>query len=169
MDGRWPHGSRCKAAIGSAMSDIYHTMVRMLSCRTPGTASGREAQEGWQGNRQGPVMEHTPRSYKTLSGVFRGMSGTLVAQVMRGTVPRDGSTLPCEVICSSDNTVKLIVSLSHREGAPKPFVVKAWDWIGYDTGGAPRKVRGRLRILAINGHGEVVYNAIYPPERMPEM
>jgi hypothetical protein len=30
-------------------------------------------------------------------------------------------------------------------------------------------VRGRLRILAINGCGEVVYRSVYPPERMPEV
>jgi hypothetical protein len=113
-------------------------------------------------------MEHTPRSYKTLWGVFRGMAGTLIGQVMREVVQRDVSILPFEVICLSDNTVKLIVSLAYREGAPKPFIVRAWDWIGYGPGGRPRKVRGRLRILAINGCGEVVYRSVYPPERMPE-
>jgi hypothetical protein len=114
-------------------------------------------------------MEHTPRSYKTLSGVFRGMTGTLVGQVMREAVRRDVSTLPCEVICVSDNTVKLVVSLGYREGAPEPFTVRAWDWIGYGPGGRPRQVRGRLRILAIDGHGEVMYNTVYPPERIPEL
>ena len=80
-------------------------------------------------------MEHTPRSYKTLWGVFRGMAGTLVGQVMREAVQQDVSILPFEVICLSDNTVKLIVSLDYREGAPKPFFVRAWDWIGYGPGG----------------------------------
>ena len=114
-------------------------------------------------------MEHTPRSYKTLSGVFRGMTRTLIGQVMREAVQRDVSILPFEVICLADNTVKLIVSLGYREGAPKPFIVRAWDWIGYGPGGRRRKVRGRLRILTINGCGEVVYSAVYPPERMPEV
>jgi hypothetical protein len=59
-------------------------------------------------------MEHTPRSYKTLWGVFRGMSGTLIGQVMREAVQRDVSILPFEVICLSDNTVKLIVSYASR-------------------------------------------------------
>ena len=106
-------------------------------------------------------MEHTPRSYKTLWGVFRGMAGTLVGQVMREAVQQDVSILPFEVICLSDNTVKLIVSLDYREGAPKPFFVRAWDWIGYGPG-ASAQVRGRLRILAINGCGEVVYRSVYP-------
>ena len=114
-------------------------------------------------------MEHTPRSYKTLWGVFRGMAGTLIGQVMREAVQQDISILPCEVICITDNTVKLIVSLCYREGAPKPFIVRAWDWIGNGSGGRPRKVRGRLRILAINSCGEVVHSSVYPPERIPEV
>src|SRR5919109_5297705 len=97
----------------------------------PATRASKATSLRDKGHCQGPVMEHTPRSYKTLSGVFRGMAGTLVGQVMRETVRRDVSTLPCEVICLSDNTVRLIVSLSHREGAPRPFIVHAWDWIGY--------------------------------------
>jgi hypothetical protein len=113
-------------------------------------------------------MEHAPRSYKTLQGVFRGMAGTLIGQVMRETVQRDVSILPLEVICLSGHTVKLIVSLGYHEGAPKPLLVRAWDWIGHGPGGQPGKVRGTLRILAINAYGEVVYRSMYPPERMPE-
>jgi hypothetical protein len=113
-------------------------------------------------------MEHRPKSYKTLHGVFRGMAGTLIGQVMREAVERDGSILPLEVICVSNQTVKLIVSLGYHEGAPKPLLVRAWDWIGFGPGGRPGKVRGTLRIFAINGYGEVVYRAVYPPERIPE-
>lgn len=114
-------------------------------------------------------MEHIPRSYKTLSGVFRGMTGTLIGQVMRETVQRDVSILPFEVICICDNTVKLIVSLGYQENAPKPFIIRAWDWIGYGPEGRLRQVRGKLRILTINACGEVVYTSVYPPERMPEV
>jgi hypothetical protein len=114
-------------------------------------------------------MEHIPRFYKTLSGVFRGMTGTLIGQVMREAVQHDVSILPFEVICVCDNTVKLIVSLGYQEGTPKPFIVRAWDWIGYGPGGRPRNVRGKLRILTINACGEVVYTSVYPPERMPEV
>ena len=113
-------------------------------------------------------MEHTPRSYKTLQGVFRGMAGTLIGEVMREAVQRDMSILPLEVICVSEQTVKLIVSLDYRGGAPKPLLVRAWDWIGTGPGGRPGKVRGRLRILVINGCGEVVYQSVFPPERLPE-
>jgi len=114
-------------------------------------------------------MEHTPRSYKTLQGVFRGMAGTLIGEVMREAVQRDVSILPLEAICVSEQTVKLIVSLDYREGAPKPLLVRAWDWIGTGLGGRPGKVRGRLRILVINGCGEVVYRSVFPPERLPEV
>ncbi len=114
-------------------------------------------------------MEHIPRSYKTLSGVFRGMTGTLIGQVMRETVQRDVSILPFEVICICDNTVKLIVSLGYQESVPKPFTIRAWDWIGYGPEGRLRQVRGKLRILTINACGEVVYTSVYPPERMPEV
>jgi hypothetical protein len=55
-------------------------------------------------------MEHTPRSYKTRQGVFRGMAGTLIGQVMSATVQRDVSMLPLEVICFGNQTVKLIGS-----------------------------------------------------------
>jgi len=80
-------------------------------------------------------MEHTPRSDKTLQGVFRGIAGTLIGQVMRETVQRGVLILPLEVICVSDQTVKLIVSLSYREEAAKPLVVRAWDWMGPRLGG----------------------------------
>ena len=113
-------------------------------------------------------MEHTPRSYKTLQGVFRGMAGTLIGQVMRETVQRDLSILPLEVICFCDKTVKLIVSLGYREDAPKPLLVCAWDWIGHRPGGRAGKVRGTLHILAINACGKVVYRFVYSPARMPE-
>jgi hypothetical protein len=113
-------------------------------------------------------MEHKPRSYKTLQGVFRGMAGTLIGQVMSEALQRDVSILPLEVICSSDYTVKLIVSLGYREGASKPLLLHTWDWIGYGPGGRPGKVRGMLRIVAINGCGEVVYRSVYPPKKMPE-
>ena len=69
-------------------------------------------------------MEHTPRSYKTLWGVFRGMAGTLIGQLMREAVQQDVSILPFEVICLSDNTVKLIVSLDYRFSlSPQPQIV----------------------------------------------
>jgi hypothetical protein len=113
-------------------------------------------------------MEHKPRSYKTLQGVFHGMAGTLIGQVMSEALQRDVSILPLEVICSSDYTVKLIVSLGYREGASKPLLLHTWDWIGYGPGGRPGKVRGMLRIVAINGCGEVVYRSAYPPKKMPE-
>ena len=114
-------------------------------------------------------MEHTPRSYKTLQGVFRGMAGTLIGEVMRETVQRDMSILPLEVICFGDQTVKLIVSLSYREEAPKPLLVRAWDWMGPRPRGQAGTVRGTLYTLAINACGEVVYRSVYPPARMPEV
>jgi hypothetical protein len=46
-------------------------------------------------------MEHRPRYYKTLQGVFRGMAGTLIGQVMRETAQRDLSILPLEVVYRS--------------------------------------------------------------------
>jgi hypothetical protein len=97
------------------------------------------------------------------------MTGTLIGQVMREAVQQDISILPCEVICITENTVRLIVSLGYREGASKPFTVRAWDWIGDRPGGGPRQVRGRLRILAINGCGQVMHSTVYPPERIPEV
>jgi hypothetical protein len=118
---------------------------------------------------QGPLMEHRPLSYKTLSGAFQGMKGTLIGQVIREAVDRNLATLPFEVVCICDNTVKLIVSLGHEEGAAKPFIVRAWDWIGYGLGGRPRKVRGKLRLLTINACGEVANTSIYPPERIIEL
>jgi hypothetical protein len=96
------------------------------------------------------------------------MAGTLIGQVMREALQRNLSILPLEVICSSDYTVKLIVSLGYREGAAKPLLLRAWDWIGDGPGGQRGKVRGTLRIIAINGRGEVVYRSVYPPQRMPE-
>jgi hypothetical protein len=75
-------------------------------------------------------MEHTPRCYKTQQGVFRGMADTLIGQVMRETVQGDMSILLLEVICFGDQMVKLIVSLDYREDAPKPPLVRAWDWMG---------------------------------------
>jgi len=96
------------------------------------------------------------------------MVGTLIGQVMRETVQRDLSILPLEVMCFGDQTVKLIVSLEYREEAAKPFLVRAWDWMGPRPGGQAGTVRGTLRILAINASGEVVYRSVYPPARMPE-
>jgi hypothetical protein len=97
------------------------------------------------------------------------MKGTLIGQVIREAVDRDLAILPFEVVSVCDNTVKLIVSLGYDEGAAKPFVVRAWDWIGYGPGGHPRKVRGKLRLLTINACGEVAYTSVYPPERMIEL
>jgi hypothetical protein len=118
---------------------------------------------------QGLVMEHIPRYYKTLQGVFRGMAGTLIGHVVRETVQRDVSILPLEVICFCDKTVKLIVSLGYREDAPKPLLVRAWDWIDPRPGGRPGKVRGTLHILAIDAGGQVVYRSVYPPAGRPEV
>jgi hypothetical protein len=81
------------------------------------------------------------------------MAGTLIGQVMRETVQRDMSILPLEVICFGDQTVKLIVSLDYREEAPKPLLVRAWDWMGPRPRGRAGTVRGTLRILAINACG----------------
>ena len=97
------------------------------------------------------------------------MTGTLIGQFMREAVQQDVSVLPLEVICVCDDTVKLIVSLSYQERAPKPFLIRAWDWLGSGPGGSPRKVRGKLRILTINGCGELLSTSVYPPERMPEV
>ena len=113
-------------------------------------------------------MEQQPRFYKTLRGVFRGMAGTVIGEVIRETVERDALRLPLEVICFGNHTVKLIVSLDYRDGVPRPFLLRAWDWIGSGPGGRQGKVRGTLRILAINGYGEVVYKSVYPPERIPD-
>jgi hypothetical protein len=97
------------------------------------------------------------------------MTGTLIGQVMRAAVRGDVSILPLEVICECDNTVKLIVSLGYDDGAAKPFIVRAWDWLGNGSKGRPRQVRGKLRILTVNASGEVVATAVYPPERPPEL
>ena len=97
------------------------------------------------------------------------MTGTLVGEVMREAVQQDVSSLPLEIICICNQIVKLIVSLDYCEGTTKPLLLRAWDWIGYGPGGQPGKVRGRLQILAINGGGEVVYRAVFPPEQMPEL
>jgi hypothetical protein len=113
-------------------------------------------------------MEQQPRFYKTLGGVFRGMAGTVIGEVIRETVERDALRLPLEVICFGNHTVKLIVSLDYRDGVPRPFLLRAWDWIGSGPGGQQGKVRGTLRILAINRYGEVVYKSVYPPERIPD-
>lgn len=96
------------------------------------------------------------------------MAGTLIGHVMRETVQRDVSILPLEVICFCDKTVKLIVSLGYREDAPKPLLVRAWDWIDHRPEGRPGKVRGTLRILAIDACGQVVYRSVYPPAGRPE-
>jgi hypothetical protein len=97
------------------------------------------------------------------------MTGTLIGQVMRESIQQDVSLLPLEVVCVCDNSVKLIVSLGYQEGAAKPFIVRAWDWIGSSPEGHPRKLRGKLRLLTINGAGEVVSTSVYPPERLPEL
>jgi hypothetical protein len=111
-------------------------------------------------------MEHRPRTYKTLPGVLRGMGRSMIGEIMCETLLWESATFPLEIICVNNTLVKLIVSLDYVDGAAQPFVVRAWDWIGKGTAGQPGVVRGTLQIWAINASGEVIYRAVYPPERI---
>jgi hypothetical protein len=58
----------------------------------------------------------------------------MMGEVLRETLRQESSALPLELICVNNTLVKLIVSLDYVEGAARPFVVRAWDWIARDVG-----------------------------------
>jgi len=111
-------------------------------------------------------MEHTPRTYQSVSDVLDDLDRTIIGEVLREVFQHEAASLPLEVICVARTGVQLIVALDAVAGSAAPVIVRAWDWILPGSMGRPKTVRGTLHIWAVNAASEAIYRAVYPPERM---
>jgi hypothetical protein len=111
-------------------------------------------------------MEHPPRAYTTVQQALDDMDRTIMGEVLREVLQHETASFPLEIICVARTGVQLILALDTMEGSVTPVIVRAWDWIPPGPMGRPGTVRGTLQIWAVNAQGDVIYPAVYPPERL---